>query len=193
MDRLAVMRSVAKRVPPVIAGIAVLLCTDAALVGLGWLAASEAPLSADPIAASNWTLPELDTPPTATEGTPAAEQDDPVLARPIFFASRKPFEPPPVSDAKPPPAPKPPPPDPVFVVDGIMLTSGTRKAHLRQPQEADGRWYKMGQVIDDWTIVQIDAAGIVLEQADRRFAMGLYSSDSGAFRAVRRSARRTRR
>jgi hypothetical protein len=189
MDRLAVMRSVAKRVP--IVGIAVLLCTDAALVGLGWLAASEAPLSADPITASNWTLPELDTPPTATEGTPAAEQDDPVLARPIFFASRKPFEPPPVSDTKP-PAPKPPPPDPVFVVDGIMLTSGTSKAHLRQPQEADGQWYKIGQVIDDWTIVQIDAAGIVLEQADRRFAMGLYSSDSGAFRAVRRSARRTR-
>ena len=58
MDRLAVMRSAAKRVPPVIAGIAVLLCTDAALVGLGWLAASEAPLSVDRIAASDWTLPK---------------------------------------------------------------------------------------------------------------------------------------
>ena len=187
------MRSAAKRVPPVIAGIAVLLCTDAALVGLGWLAASEAPLSVDRIAASDWTLPELDAPSTATKHAPTVERDDPVLARPIFFASRKPFEPPPVSDTKPPPAPKPPPPDPVFVVDGIMLTSSTRKAHLRQPQETDGQWYKMGQVIDDWTIVQIDAAGIVLEQADRRFAMGLYSSDSGVFRAVRRSVRRTRR
>jgi hypothetical protein len=186
------MRSVTKRVSPVTVGIAVLVGTDAALVALGWLAASETPLSVGAIAPSNWTLPELDTP-TAKETAPTADQDDPVFARPIFFSSRKPFEPPPVSDKNPPPEPKLPPPDPVFVVDGIMLTSGRRKAHLRQPQETDGQWYEMGQVIHDWTIVQIDAAGIVLEQADRRFAMGLYSTDSGAFRAVRRSSRRTGR
>jgi hypothetical protein len=191
MDRLVAMRSVVKRVPPVIVGIAVLLCIDAALVALGWLAASEPPLSVDPIAESNWASPVLDTPPAATERARAVEQDDPVLARPIFFASRRPFEPP--QEVNPPPAPKPPPPDPVFVVDGIMLTGGARKAHLRQPQETDGRWYEMGQVIDDWKIVQIDAAGIVLEQAERRFAMGLYSSHSAAFRTVGRSSRQTRR
>jgi hypothetical protein len=98
-----------------------------------------------------------------------------------------------VSATPPPPAPKPPPPDPAFLVDGIMLTGATRKAHLRQPQETDGQWYKMGQVIDDWMIVQIDAAGIVVEQADRRFAMGLYASDSAAFGTVSRPYRRTRR
>jgi hypothetical protein len=190
MDRLAAMRPVGKRVPPVIIGIAALLCLDAALVALGWLAASESPLNVDPIVETNWTSPALDTPPAASEYARIADQDDPVLARPIFFASRRPFEPPP--EVKPPPAPKPPPPDPVFVVDGIMLTGGARKAHLRKPQESDGRWYEMGQVIDDWKIVQIDAAGIVLEQADRRFAMGLYSSHS-AVRTVGRSSRRTRR
>jgi hypothetical protein len=189
------MRSVAKRFPPAVVGVAVLLCTDAALVALGWLVASAPPLNVDHIAESkesNWTSPQLDTPPVAREHARVADQDDPVLARPIFFSSRKPFEPPPVSEVSPPPAPKPPPPDPVFVVDGIMLTAGGRKAHLRQPRESDGRWYKMGEVIDDWTIVQIDAAGIVLEQADRRYAMGLYSSLSGAFRTARWPSRRTR-
>ena len=185
------MQSAGKRILPAIVGIAVLLSIDAALVALGWLGASEPPLSVDAVVETNWTSPALDRPPAASEYARVADQDDPVVARPIFFASRKPFEPPP--EVNPPPAPKPPPPDPVFVVDGIMLTGGARKAHLRQPQETDGRWYEMGQVIDDWKIVQIDAAGIVLEHAERRFAMDLYSSDSAVFRTVGRSSRQTRR
>jgi hypothetical protein len=185
------MRSAGKRILPTVVGIAVLLCIDAALVALGWLATSDSPLSADPVVDTNWTLPALDRQLAADEHARAADEDDPVLARPIFFASRRPFEPP--QQVDPPPAPRPPPPDPVFVVDGIMLTGGARKAHLRQPQETDGRWYEIGEVIDDWKIVQIDPAGIVLEQADQRFAMVLYSSDSDAFRTVRRSSRQTRR
>lgn len=186
MDRFTVMLSVVKRVRPAIIRIAVLFCLDASLIALGWIAASEAPLGVDPIAERSWASPDLDTPPSATGHARAPEQYDPVLARPIFFPSRKPFEPPPAQAATPPPAaPKPPPPDPGFVVDGIMLTSGARKAHLRQPQEIDGRWHETGQVIDGWTIMEIDAAGIVLEQADRRFAIRLYSSDSSAFRVER--------
>jgi hypothetical protein len=191
MARLAVMLPVAKGVPPAIIGIAALLGADAALLGLGWHVASEAPLSVDPVAESRWAPPDLDPRPAAMGPARALEPDDPVLARPIFFPARKPFEPPPVSEATPPPAPpRPPPPDPVFVADGIMLTGSARKAHLRQPQEIDGQWYTMGQVIDGWTIVQIDAGGIVLEQADRKFEMGLYSDASSAFRKVRRSSRR---
>lgn len=184
------MLSLVKRVPPAIVGIAVLLCLDAALIAFGWIAVSEVPLSVDPIAGSGWTSPDLATPPSAAGHARAPELNDPVLARPIFFPSRKPFEP--AQAATPPPAaPRPPPPDPVFVVDGIMLTGGARKAHLRQPRETDGRWHQMGQVIDGWTIVQIDTAGIVVEQADRRLAIRLYSSDSGAFRMVRQSSPRT--
>jgi hypothetical protein len=70
-----------------------------------------------------------------------------------------------------------------------MLTGGARKAHLRHPHEIDGQWHETGQVIDGWKIVQIDAAGIVLEQADRRLAMHLYPSDSRAFRMERLSSR----
>jgi hypothetical protein len=183
------MLSVSKRIPAAVIGIAVLLCLDVGLVALGWIAASKASLSVDPIAEANWTSPEVDTVSSATEYAGAPEENDPVLARPIFCASRKPFEPPPVQAS--PPPPRPPPPDPVFVVDGIMLFGDARRAHLRQPQEVDGQWYEAGQIIDGWTIVQIEAAEIVLEQAERKFEMRLYSSEPSAVRMVRRTSRRT--
>lgn len=190
MDRFAVMLSLVKRARPAIIGIVVLLCLDAALIAFGRMATSDVPLSVDPIAGSSWAPPDLATPPSATAHGRVPELSDPVLARPIFFPARKPFEPPPPQAATPPPAaPRPPPPDPGFVVDGIMLTGGARKAHLRQPRETDGRWHKIGQVVDGWTIVQIDAAGIMIEQADRKLAIRLYSSGSGAFRMMRQFSR----
>jgi hypothetical protein len=189
MDRCAVMLSLIRRAPTVIIGIAALLCLNGALITLGGIALSVAPLSVDPIAGSEWTPPDLATPPSATRHAGPLEPDDPVLARPIFLPSRKPFEPPVAQAAITPPAPpRPPPPDPTFVVDGIMLTGGARKAHLRQLQETDGRWYEAGQDIDGWMIVQIDAGGIVVEQAERKLAIRLYSSDSRAFQVVRQSS-----
>lgn len=180
------MLSLIRRAPTVIIGIAALLCLNGALITLGWIALSVAPLSVDPIAGSEWTPPDLATPPSATRHAGAPEPDDLVLARPIFFPSRKPFEPPVAQAAITPPAP--PPPDPTFVVDGIMLTGDARKAHLRQPQETDGRWYETRHVIDGWMIVQIDAGGIVVEQAEWKLAIRLYSSDSGAFQVVHQSS-----
>ena len=192
MDRFILMLSVVKRVPSAIIGIGALLCLDAALIAFGWTATSEVSLSVDPIAEGSWPPPDLDTLPASTGHARAPEQNDPVLARPIFFPSRKPFEPPPLQAVTPPPAaPKKRPPDPVFVVDGVMLTGGASKAHLRQPREVDGRWYKTGQVIDGWTIVQIDSAGIALEQAEWRVAIRLYSTDSRVFRMVRQFSPRT--
>jgi hypothetical protein len=172
-----------------IIGIAALLCANAGLVALGWRTVL-APLEVDGTEEGGRTLPDVEPLRIATRHARATEQDDPVLARPIFFASRKPFEPPPVSEATmPPPPPKPPPPDPVFVVDGIILTGGLRKAHIRQPHEVDGQWYEMGRIIDGWAIVQIDQTGVVLSQEGQIFAMHLYSSDTGAFRIVRQSSR----
>jgi len=184
MDRCAVMLSLIRRAPTVIIAIAGLLCLNGALIAFGWIALSEAPLSVDPIAGREWTPPDPAMPPSATRHAGVPEPDDPVLRRPIFLPSRKPFEP----SAAPPP-PRPPPPDPRFVVDGIMLTGGARKAHLRQPHETDGRWHETGQVIDGWVIVQIDAAGIVVEQAEQRLTIRLYPSASPVFRVVRQSTR----
>ena len=185
MDRCAVMLSLIRRAPTVIA-VAGLLCLNGALIAFGWTAVSEAPLSVDPIAGREWTLPDLATPPSATRHAGAPEPNDPVLARPIFSPSRKPFEAPLAQAAITPPAP--PPPDPTFVVDGIMLTGDARKAHLRQLQETDGRWYETGQVIDGWMIAEIDAGGIVVEQAEWKLAIRLYSSDSRAFQIVHQSS-----
>jgi hypothetical protein len=185
MDRFKVMRSVVKRIPPAIIGIGVLLCLDAALIAFGWIATSEVPLGVNPVAEESWTPPDLDAPPPSEEHARRPEQNDPVLARPIFFPSRKPIEPPPQAAA--PAVPKTRPPDPTFVVDGIMLTSRASRVHLRRLQEVDGRWHETGRVIDGWKIKRIDATGIELEQGEWTFAIHLYSSDSRAYRIVRQS------
>jgi hypothetical protein len=179
------MLSLIRRASTVIIAVAGLLCLNGALIAFGWIAVSEAPLSVDPIAGREWTPPDPATPPSAARHAGAPEPTDPVLARPIFFPSRKPFEP---SIAALPTPPRPPPPDPTFVIDGIMLTSAERKAHVRQLHEIDGRWHQTGEAIDGWMIVQIDAGGIVVEQAERKLAIRLYSSDARAFQVVRQSS-----
>ena len=50
---------------------------------------------------------------------------------------------------------------------------------------------RLARSLTVWTIVQIEAAEIVLEQAERKFEMRLYSSEPGAVRMVRRTSRRT--
>ena len=59
---------------------------------------------------------------------------------------------------------------------------------MRRPTDADGRWHELGQIIDGWTIAEIDAAEIVLEQAGRRLPLRLYAADPGAFRIERLSS-----
>jgi len=181
------MPPVAKRAPVKIIGVAGLMCLDAALIAYGWMEAADVASIDGPIADGDWTPPPFDAP-TPTSGQSAEPaRDDPVLARPIFFATRRPFEPPPA-----PVAAKPPPPplaDPGLVVDGVILAGGARKAHVRRPPDVDGHWHEAGQVIDGWTIAEIDAAGIVLEQAGRRLAIGLYPTDSRAFKVERLPSR----
>jgi hypothetical protein len=191
MEPFTVMLSAAKRVRPAIIAIAGLLGLDGALIALTWLVATAPPPSVAAVAQGSWTPPDLDPPVAATAEGLSPEQNDPVLQRPIFFASRRPFEPPPAEVAATPPAPpKPPPADPSFVVDGILLSGSSRRAHLRQPHELDGRWHEAGQVIDGWRIVAIDATGIVLEQEDKSFPMYLYASDASAVPTVGQSAQR---
>ena len=88
MGRCIVMLSVGNRIPGAVIGIAVLLCLDAGLVAFGWIAASNAPLSADPIAETSWTSPDVDMASSATEYARAPEENDPVLTRPIFASAQ---------------------------------------------------------------------------------------------------------
>jgi hypothetical protein len=133
-----------------------------------------------------WIAPSVDAPIASTGTIPEASNDDPTLLRPIFFASRKPFEPPLQRATPPAPTARPPPSDPALVVDGIVLTGKARRAYLRPPAEADGRWHETGEVIAGWTVAEIDRTGIVLEQADRRFSIQLYPTDLPAFKMERR-------
>lgn len=192
MDPFTVMPSAAKRIRPALIAIAGLLGLDGALIAFAWLAATDPPPSLAGLAESHWTPADLEPPiATTTEEALGPEQDDPVLQRPIFFPSRRPFEPPPAQVAATPPAPpKPPPADPTFVVDGILLSGPSRRAHVRQPHELDGRWHEAGHVIDGWKIVAIDATGIVLEQEDKSFAMYLYASDASAISTINPSTQR---
>lgn len=99
------------------------------------------------------------------------EQDD-ATRRPMFFASRRPFEPP-----RPPP-PAPPAaaaiPVPKVIVDGVVIGGEIRKAHLRRQNEAEGQWNELGQTVEGWRVAEIDENGIVLERDGRRAAIGLY-------------------
>jgi hypothetical protein len=170
------MRPLIERMSPRVVGVGALLCLDAGLIAFGWAALSQ-PIPADDAAGQTpWAAPALDAR-SADGKKPPAAADDPIVMRPVFFASRKPFEPaaPQVQAAA--PAAKPPPPPPTLVVDGIVLTAKLRKAHLRRPTDADGQWHEVGQVIEGWTVAEIDGGGVVLESTGRRFPLRLYPTD----------------
>ncbi|WP_334503287.1 hypothetical protein [Bradyrhizobium sp. AZCC 1678] len=150
---------------------------------------SSEPAAIDSEVERPWIAPPPDAPIASAGKKSEASSDDPTLMRPIFFASRKPFEPPPQRATPPAPTARPPPIEPTLVVGGIVLTAKARRAYLRRPAEADGRWHETGQVIDGWTVAEIDRTGIVLEQADRRFSIQLYPTDLRAFRLERPSPR----
>jgi hypothetical protein len=184
------MPLVVEQIPFRIIGAAALMCLNAGLIAFGWIAISETTPNDSGSTERPWTAPPLDTPIAQTKRTREVLNDDPTLVRPIFFASRKPFEPPPAQAATPPaPAARPPPSDPTLIVDGIVLTGKARRAYLRRPAETEGRWQEAGQVIDGWTVAEIDRAGIVLERSGRRFPISLYPADSRAFRMERVSSR----
>jgi hypothetical protein len=178
-----------EKIPANIIGIAALMCLDAGLIACGSLVISEtAPIDSE-AAGRPWTEPPPDAPIASAGKISEASNDDPALVRPIFFASRKPFEPPPQRATPPAAVARPPPSDPALVVGGIVLTAKARRAYLRRPAETDGRWHETGQVIDGWTVAEIDRTGIVLEQAGRRLPIPLYPTDLRAFKLERPNSR----
>lgn len=190
MDPFAIMPLAVEKLPFRIIGAAALMCLNAGLIAFGLISITETAPTDSVATARPGTAPPLDAPLAQAKKTLEALNDDPTLIRPIFFASRKPFEPPPAQAATPPaPAARLPPSDPALVVDGIVLTRKARRAYLRRPAEAEGRWQEAGQVIDGWTVAEIDRAGIVLEQSGRRFPIQLYPKDPRAFRIEHLSSR----
>src|SRR5262245_44386612 len=187
-DRCPAMPPPAKHARHPLIAIAALVCLDAGLLACGWAALSGGIPTNDAAAHDNWAPPDFNAPQQASGRLRQAADDEPILARPIFFASRKPFELAAPRATAPPPAVSAPPPDPNLVVDGIVLTGKSRRAHMRRSTEADGRWHEPGQIIDGWTVTDIDASGVVLEQAGRRLPFRMYPTDPRAFKRERLSS-----
>ncbi|UTD26557.1 hypothetical protein [Bradyrhizobium sp. WD16] len=157
-----------------------LVCVNAALLGLGWVM-SERGASRDSF--ESGAAPSR----MATGITPSAPvkrslsvQEDPILMRPIFFPSRKPFEPPVMAK---PPAPAPvasaPPAKPQFILDGVVLAGNLRHAHVRKPSDgAGGRWLDVGKSYDEWTLVDVLPHEARFERNGLRAALRLYPSQT---------------
>jgi hypothetical protein len=125
------------------------------------------------------------TKPSAFVSTPLvsdAAAEDPILARPIFDPTRRPF----VASPPPPPPPQAPPPPAAPVVmpllDGVILTESTRKALIRLAGEADGSWLQVGELAGRWKVARIEPSLVELEVEGQRFELPLYPSGEPAFR-----------
>jgi hypothetical protein len=161
---------------------AALACLNAYLVRLGWLAWSIDNSIDGPNADARWSAPSLSLPAEAGATPLSPASHDPILSRPIFYASRRPFEPPAPRETPAQSTSAAPPADPVFVVDGIVVTTKLRKARIRRPAEPDGQWHEVGGTIDGWAVVAIDNSGVVIEHDGRRLPIALYPNDPRVFR-----------
>jgi len=184
------MSPLANRARRPLIAIGALVCLDCALLAFGWATLAGGGPTRVAAAHDGWAPPDFAAPPPASPRPWETEDDEPILARPIFFASRKPFEATAARETAPPPPPvvSPPPPDPNFIVDGIVVTAKSRRVFLRRSTDAEGRWHELGQIIDGWTVTEIDAGGVVLERDGRRLPFRMYPTDPRAFRRERLSS-----
>jgi hypothetical protein len=68
------------------------------------------------------------------------------------------------------------PPIPEFIVDGILLHSEIRQAHLRRKNDNDGEWRGEGDTLDGWTVTSITDSAATLNKADKLITIELYPS-----------------
>ena len=101
-----------------------------------------------------------------------------ILARPIFFKSREPFN----------PAPAPPPPvvvampapvvvDPGLVLGGVMIKNGMKTAYVFNRASTSGAWANEGDEVLGWQIRSISGTGARLEQSGRSIELQLYPKE----------------
>ena len=91
---------------------------------------------------------------------------NPITARPLFIADRRPEPPPPPEDAALPEKP-PPGPEQKFMLFGVMIAPGAQAALLRleEPGAKTAR-VKVGDMIGEWRLDQISAEGVVLRKGE---------------------------
>jgi hypothetical protein len=98
------------------------------------------------------------------------------LLHPIFFKTRAPFVAPPPPPPPPQAAnPRPPPPDPGFVLRGVTIARGIRKAYLMSNAGPGGTWVNEGETFMGWKVESVSGTGTKLQQQDRTIELELYA------------------
>jgi hypothetical protein len=156
----------------------------AANIAAGYAAFSGPGLSQQPKAKvqSNWQLPTLGIKPTSRLAP--VEVFTQTLARPIFDKSRRPFAPPkPVEPVRPveaaqlePVVVAPPAPDPVLTLGAIARSAKGAKVYISSKSRPSGKWFELGDVVDDWRIAKINRDGIDVENTGRMLSINLLAS-----------------
>jgi hypothetical protein len=138
---------------------------------------SSLPLAPEVTAASPATLPAAAAAPPRFEPPPAGAFED-IALRPLFFESRRPFEPTAaVEEGQAPVA------EPALAVElvGTLVTDQDRAA-LLQPAGQSASWYREGDRIAGWRIATIARERITLRQGEEIETLELRADLAGPTR-----------
>lgn len=115
-----------------------------------------------------------------TSGTPYNQ----ALARPLFRASRRPFDPAQIvalSQPVPLPpeqqiaaAPQPIPDTSQISIKGISISEGKKRVLISSAEASDGTWLALGDVISGWKVKAIDENSAHLSFGDQEVTLSLY-------------------
>jgi hypothetical protein len=158
--------------PLAIMGFLALGCIDLWLVAVSIDAVTAS--DAAPIATFEWTGKLASSSGQTPDARPIGAYGQ-ILARPVFFKTRKPFVPPPVAPLVQPTPPRPPPPvNPGLVLGGVAITDGVRKAYLFTMADPQGTWVNEGESFMGWKIASVNSTSTMLQQQDSTIKLELY-------------------
>ncbi|MBY3328887.1 hypothetical protein HFO02_36020 [Rhizobium laguerreae] len=163
--------------PPVMAfGLLTMLCLDIVLAYPGIFLASEP--HTDQAAQKAPALPNINNV-GFSQPVILANASSEAITRPLFWPSRRPFEPAVILEGAQTPPALPPTMDQVLI--GVFIDGSQRRALLRRPNDAEGIWLNEGDTIDGWRIADVTPEHATLEAAEVVVILKLYpDSDPSA-------------
>jgi len=159
--------------------------------GLGGVVAlelsSSLPLAPEVTAASPAALPAASPAPPRFEPPPAGAFED-IALRPLFFASRRPFEPTvTVEEGEAPVA------EPALAVELVgTLVTDQHRAALLQPEGKSASWLREGDKVAGWRIGTIERERITLRQGEKTETLELRADLAGPDKPQKAAGKRKR-
>jgi hypothetical protein len=158
---------------------AAILCLTAACALSVHFAVSSVTGEMAPSPALAETPPDASAPPAplADSGLPAFAPRA-LIERPLFSPTRTPRREAEVAAVEPPPPPPPPQQEsvdpPSYVVGGVVVAPGVRKALLRQDEREPGSWYEHGDTTNEgYTVSFIAPDRVVVERQGHHFDLAI--------------------